>query len=655
MGKLYLERICIFISYCFSSALLLMSSAAEQQYFFPDQSNLTWHEARTHCQFCFKELVTVTPENIKTISQNITSDCWVGLRKNISSTDDFNTSWAEGEPLNSSTSWSHWADGEPLIFQNWYPGWPVLASSPMPGEPECGSYIEDSCVAMLSFGAWVEKNCSDRLPFICYDERFIGRANVTNITSESAVLTWQVGPGDIDHYRVKVNEELNQSQTNNLTYDLVNLTSGTHYSVQVFPVKCTRDLDPQEIAFYTKPNKVENLAVTTVTETSVFLNWNPPAGNVDSYLIEVQGEKRIQNKTEGNEVCGLTPGTVYTFTVFAGVGNNIWSEESNITEYTKPGKVSGLTVSESTNNSLLLGWVRPDGHTSGFRVTAMNDSNHVMFNDTKNQTEVKVTALPMGSKVTLSVTALTANNTLEGDQVTVVAYTAPGPISNLTLVTTFDSLEATWKPPEGNSVRFTVELQLDDKPVYTTHNLTKPRKHFDGLKTAANYTVILCAFSGPLKGPSVRGSKFTRLLPPTNATVISYDKHQLTFQWSAPDNTAKVKYSVRINSSFWGHTLSDLDEETSHRFDGLISGTRYDFEVRTMADGKLSTPAVVSHFTDAEEREISLSMSCSSAESLLCDKHTTRERVFKQFRKHFTELLGDKVFWKLEKQEIEGK
>lgn len=33
-------------------------------------------------------------------------------------------------------------------------------------EPE---YIEDSCVALLSFGMWQEKKCSEALPYICYD------------------------------------------------------------------------------------------------------------------------------------------------------------------------------------------------------------------------------------------------------------------------------------------------------------------------------------------------------------------------------------------------------------------------------------------------------------------------------------------------------
>lgn len=79
------------------------------------------------------------------------------------------------------TSFSEWGNvstQNPPIFTS-------AASSLLPVEGECvrssmllpdvpdpdENYIEDSCVAMLSFGAWVEKNCLELLPFICYEGR----------------------------------------------------------------------------------------------------------------------------------------------------------------------------------------------------------------------------------------------------------------------------------------------------------------------------------------------------------------------------------------------------------------------------------------------------------------------------------------------------
>lgn len=247
---------------------MLICGAAEQDYFVHDSGGRTWDEARSYCQVrasthldslirnasftstlqclrqvCYKDLATVTPENIKTIAQNLTADSWIGLRRNFS------------DAGSSSASWSRWADGERLLFQNWYPGWPVFQKNvcycncpttatttrftpftslnapssaefpnmtnsaefpnatsfaefpnatgsaefpnasgsaefptgagptvtsfgepAVPGGTECvlspdpaGNYVEDSCVAMLSFGAWVERSCSERLSFVCYE------------------------------------------------------------------------------------------------------------------------------------------------------------------------------------------------------------------------------------------------------------------------------------------------------------------------------------------------------------------------------------------------------------------------------------------------------------------------------------------------------
>lgn len=76
-------------------------------------------------------------------------------------------------------------------------------------------------------------------------------SNVTNLTSVSATLTWQPVP-DVINYRLEVKgvEEMTRNLTN-VTDGLFNLTPGTQYTVQVFPIKCGRDLNAQEFFFTT--------------------------------------------------------------------------------------------------------------------------------------------------------------------------------------------------------------------------------------------------------------------------------------------------------------------------------------------------------------------------------------------------------------------
>lgn len=209
-----------------------MSSAvsitcAERDYFYKSNST-TWDDARLQCQACYTDLATITPTNAEVLSHNLTSDYWIGLRQNVSG----------------SKFWSQWANGEPVLYQNWYPGHPVPKKMPEPEpqpqpQPMCPipltydnadvmqcpdleklcaclnssedneipimestvlfptssfvtsptptilaststinnvsepEYTEDSCVVLLSFGMWQEKQCDELLPYICYDGKFV--------------------------------------------------------------------------------------------------------------------------------------------------------------------------------------------------------------------------------------------------------------------------------------------------------------------------------------------------------------------------------------------------------------------------------------------------------------------------------------------------
>ncbi|XP_036404351.1 uncharacterized protein LOC118791175 [Megalops cyprinoides] len=332
-----------------TAILLLLACVccgAERQYYL--QSNESgWEEARLHCQVCFKELVSLTADNMQVIVRNLTSNYWVGLRKDI----------------NGSMPWSRWSNDDPVTFQNWYPGHPKPPQPPPKPEPTllpttspplpppsppppppanvCSIHLQDFCksdinitnyanmsetveldpdvcvirfedicasitnktapanntepeipnttepanvtdhwttpsyndstvtvegeeeevpeklcVSLLSFGMWLEKNCTDYLPYICYEDRFYGTATVSNVTLYSMSLNWLPGPGDIELYRVELRGDSTLIQnTTNLTMDFDNLTAGTLYRVQVFPIKCGRDLNPQNVSFYTRSFK----------------------------------------------------------------------------------------------------------------------------------------------------------------------------------------------------------------------------------------------------------------------------------------------------------------------------------------------------------------------------------------------------------------
>lgn len=59
--------------------------------------------------------------------------------------------------------------------------------------------------------------------------------------------------------------------------------------------------------------------------------------------------------------------------------------------------------------------------------------NSVFYENVVNQSQANVTDLPKGTKITLTVTGLTNNNTLEGDKETNVSYTGKSGLLLLTV------------------------------------------------------------------------------------------------------------------------------------------------------------------------------------------------------------------------------
>lgn len=798
----FTQKLCISVCWGF----LLMYAAAEEQYFIGPH-NASWEQARNHCQVCFKEMVTLTPQNVYIIGKMIDSDHWIGLRKYINYNGTYNDTYdyefeedSVIDPDNSTntsskifgTPWTRWANGDPLIFQNWYPGYPVFKSplpkidccscsctcpapirttttnpstvqttidppsgrayrdptgpnvtesdyenitdftsfddfenitdgttflsetnhtqvwesstlqvhttdspwtttpqppilstcerSPMlpPIVPENNeNYIENSCVVILSFGPWVERVCTEELPFICYEERFMGSVNISNITSSSATVQWEEGPGDITYYRLEaISLKGSWNKTKSLTSlsDMLDgLTPGTGYKIQVFPVKCDRDLNPQNGSFYTIPGEVTNLTADNCSETSVRLSWNKPTGNYDFFTVTavstlVKAKPVSKDVKEDNmdlnrvsTVFGnLTQGNEYDFIVVTGVSSrDMWSENVSISDCTLPGKVSSLKAEDNTDVSLCLTWKPPEGNYADFKVkTFVNGYSSLLkvlvVNETNLHDElykVQVSNLPSGNMISLSV-EVRSNCNLTGKSVNITTYTAPGPIENLTLSANHRTINAEWDfHIKHDEITFTCELFSGNFSIQEKTSKTK-KVTFDALKTSTNYTVKVYAVLNELKSPGTACSIFTLPSPPTDAKVVEQTTDSLTFEWTAPKNSSASKYICTLNSTYWNYTKQKPANKTQCIFEKLKSGSTYDFEVYTLSNGNISEPATCEGKTVKDETEINLSMLCSSEKPLFCDKEDTRKGVLEELKKYFDDLLGEDVYYKVDENSI---
>ncbi|XP_010709358.1 receptor-type tyrosine-protein phosphatase eta-like [Meleagris gallopavo] len=99
----------------------------------------------------------------------------------------------------------------------------------------------------------------------------------------------------------------------------VNATSGNRRLSEDVSLSGRATSDQNSVA---QPSAVLDVKAEYVGVTSVNLTWtvNDTASNSYRYRIEVRNGPSINNETSNNtetEITGLTPGTPYTFTVFA--------------------------------------------------------------------------------------------------------------------------------------------------------------------------------------------------------------------------------------------------------------------------------------------------------------------------------------------------
>ncbi|XP_046706781.1 receptor-type tyrosine-protein phosphatase H isoform X1 [Silurus meridionalis] len=708
-------------------SLLLVAvsiSCAERDYFYKENST-TWENARFQCQACYKDLTTITPTNAELLSMNLTSDYWIGLRKNVTG----------------SKFWSRWANGEPVLYQNWYPGHPIPIPKPEPPPCSCPTppiinttkteakqcpvftdlcgclnsfrntndsewenstmsnqtvnstvtgmmfcpslaklcdclntskaketsilasttmftttyfvpsttppmiastilpinvepkYIEDSCVTLLSFGMWQEKQCNESLPYICYDDRFSSDLKISNLTKTEGLLSWTKASGNITHYIIVINGKLKVNVTNDLKYQISGMDPGTFYTVQVIPVKCNRALNDQRISYYTLPEEIRNLTIVSVETNTITLIWDVSKGTAVHYLVNIQPDNLNKTSSSANySITSLRPGKMYSITITAVVNETVFGDSAKTTACTRPLKVMNLTSSNDENDTIFASWVYPDSNNNLIYNITLDNKNHFGPNQT-----ITLSNLTAGTIYTLTVSVSVAGCNESGEVASISAYTIPMSVSNLELSSGNDSIRASWTLLNGNYAWFKVTISsnmiLNSSVSKTTNYLNY---NFTSLKAAALYTVSVINYVQKDLKPShpVTKSIYTRLNAPGKASVQGLNNSALNISWEVPANSQEVQnitYRVKYVSDFWGDSgTQDIIGETSVIIGGLKSGTKYRFNVTVFADNSESLPSQTYGLTDANIRTLTLTMLCSSSTQLYCMNNTTMQNVLDQ-------------------------
>ncbi|XP_053147348.1 tenascin-X isoform X2 [Hemicordylus capensis] len=352
----------------------------------------------------------------------------------------------------------------------------------------------------------------------------LGELSVSNITSNSVLLSWTVLTGDFDSFLIQYKDVEGKLQAlpmdgGSRQVTVPSLAPSRRYKFNLYGVSGRKRLGPVSIDTVTvsptvEPPSLGKLSASDITSNSVRLLWNVLTGNFDSFLVQY---KDAEGKPQALPVDGalrevtvpnLVPARRYKFNLYGVTGRKRLGPVSTdaVTASDTPPTLGELSVSDVTSDSVHLSWTVPTGNF---------DSFSVQYKDAKG----KLQTLPLdGSTRETTVSGLTPSRRYKFNLYGLSGRKRVGPISADSITekqkeeqreepdedthvpslgelsvaeATSDSVRLSWSVPKGNFDSFLVRYKDGDnepqtlpidggaREVTITYLVPSRRYHFD--------------------------------------------------------------------------------------------------------------------------------------------------------------------------------
>ncbi|XP_026071307.1 receptor-type tyrosine-protein phosphatase eta isoform X2 [Carassius auratus] len=423
---------------------------------------------------------------------------------------------------------------------------------------------------------------------------------VSGQTNVSISLLW-LKPLSMDAVCYEVSYRSNQSgvnltlnHTNSLNATLTNLLPGSQYDITVVSIG-VKELRSSSVNLtaYTAPNAVQNLSVSAVGTNSVNLNWLPPIGTLSlfSYTINISPPDQTLNTTSNNyQITQLQPGTQYNCSVRALIITAYIFGPSQLTQCnTKPLPVTNLTASPVGTTQMSLAWSRQSDYKSSYQYNVSVNGEQLI--PSINETTNVINLIP-GNNYTFTVQ--TVANGMSSESVAISAFTGLGKASNISAVSTTQSMRVEWRPPDGIVSLYNVKILLNGTVLKMENRTNETTVVFSDLLPGTQYNVIVTSISGPMKQDSDSVSNATLPTPP-GEFVTMQSTNSLNISWARPLNMSSISHYFQL--SYSNSTLNCSQNYSS--LTGLDAGVQYNITVRTVgAMGYFSSPQYLTAYTN---------------------------------------------------------
>ncbi|XP_048030526.1 mucin-3A-like [Megalobrama amblycephala] len=427
----------------------------------------------------------------------------------------------------------------------------------------------------------------------------VGIAGIQSLSSSEA-------PGNTTHSTVGItgnptNQTFNNNKTRLYTF-IEDLTPGNLYSVQVIPVKCGRDLNPQNISFYTIPSPVKDLTVVNVTTDTVSLKWSIPEGDCDFYKVYVknvlgQVEKIHKYTSKECTIMDLTPGNKYEFIVTATVNETTEGVPNSVSDYTIPPMVSDLTSANNDSTNITAYWKLSSGQNINYRYCLKLVSNTDKCTDcnfatkciTKNCTDATNSNITTSCNITENCNNAPDSNITTNHNITENCNN----VTNSNITTNRNFTENCNYTTDSNiatncSIIKNCSFSIDCDT--TENKLIQVKDKKDGAK----YCLCVAALTknGTLSGKMVGIPAYT--LPKSVSLFLFPDSQYIYTNWSIDGNYEKFNVMIKTaNNTLENITLANL----TYTFKNLKAGVEYTVTVITLNGDLRSHDSTKSAYT----------------------------------------------------------
>ena len=427
----------------------------------------------------------------------------------------------------------------------------------------------------------------------------------TTITTTSIALSWSPSSGASTYtvnYQVSGSSNWTTASNTitNTNTTITGLTSGTTYNFQLIASNTSGSSSPvslNSIQTGAPPGAPTNVVVSSVTGSSIGLNWNSVSGAA-SYGVSYQLPSDTTWTFFGNAagtsivVVGLKAATVYNFQVIAtnaygsstpGVINTI--QTGSASSGSPPNPPTSLVVTQTGATSITLAWDSMSGATSyniGYQTLGA----------------VVWTAYQSTSATTLAVGGLTLNTTynFQVSSSNLAGVSNASILSNIKTVAppagvtglasgsiTTNSVALNWNAG-SDAVNYTVNYQTTSATTWTAFGgpVTSSNVVVTGLSGGVtyNFQVIANNTSGPGSPTTLTGITTGAPPPsPTNFQTGTLTSTTVPLVWNSSPGATTYTVSYQVVGSGKWTVFGGPVTTASTTVTGLTSGSTYSFEI----------------------------------------------------------------------------